>query len=602
MRLRRSRPRLATVALLAALASGARPVPPAEKSDEPRFARTVVISGELKVGIAEGDLVYLFAKPLPGEGITAFARRFSEDAATEKKILALNRKASVLRAGVFVRVPYDLLSGNYKKIAMQALFPDDSASSSGWVHVVRGPAGSPESLWRIAEWFTGDGANYSRIRKENDHASLETEIGEQFRIPSTLLLPPFRSAAAAREEPGPPPLQYGRDGQGAYATYRLRKGEALYSSVVVRFTGLVHAEDVNAEAARIARRSGVADVRSIPVGVEIRIPQPDLLPEYRPADDPERVEYERSRLEASQFVNRVRAVDLSGVTILLDAGHGGRDTGALVGGVAEARYAYDIVERIAALLKKNTKAKVVLTVEDAEVSGVADQDELAVSTGGRVMTSPPYPIDDSVPGVHLRWYLANAVLKSAVARGAEPSRIVFLSIHADSLHPSVRGAMVYVPGEKFLDGSFGKSGSVYQARREYREGPRVSFSRRERLEAEGVSRQLAEKIVGALQRDSLPVHPYNPIRENVIRGGRKWVPAVIRYNRIPARVLLEVCNLNNEEDRSLLQTRRYREKVARSVVEALTAFYDGAESGGGRRTRLPRKARADSRSASSGSG
>jgi N-acetylmuramoyl-L-alanine amidase len=245
----------------------------------------------------------------------------------------------------------------------------------------------------------------------------------------------------------------------------------------------------------------------------------------------------------------------------------------------------------------------VLTVEDAGVSGIADQDELAVSTGGRVMTSPPYPIDDSVPGVHLRWYLANAVLKSAVARGAEPSRIVFLSVHADSLHPSVRGAMVYVPGEKFLDGSFGKSGSVYQARREYREGPRVSFSRRERLEAEGVSRQLAEKIVGAFQRESLPVHPYNPIRENVIRSGRKWVPAVIRYNRIPARVLLEVCNLNNGEDRALLQTRRYREKVARSVVEALSAYYDGSESGKSRRGRAPRKARrVDSEAAPAGAG
>ena len=578
--------------LAAARPAPRRPVRPGD-SEEPRFARTVVISGELKVGIADGDLVFLFAKPLPGEGIAAFARRFAEDDTTRKKILGLNKSQSVLRAGVYVRVPYDLLSDNYKKIAMQALFPDDSASPAGWVHRVTAPSGAPESLWRIAEWFTGDGANYAKIRRENRHASLETEKGEQLRIPVALLLPPFRATAVAREEEGPPPLQYGLDKEGAYATYRLQKGEALYSSVVVRFTGLIHAEDVNTEAAKIATRSGVADVRSIPVGFEIKIPQADLLPEYRPAGDPERVEYERSRLETAQFVNRIKAVDLSGVTIVLDPGHGGRDTGALVDGVAEARYAYDIVERIAQLLGRNTKARVLLTVQDSRVRGIADRDELPASAGGRVMTSPPYPIDDTVPGVHLRWYLANAVLKSAVDRGVEPSRVVFLSVHADSLHPSVRGAMAYIPGQKYLEGSFGKSGSVYQARREYREAPRVSFTRRERLEADGVSRQLAEKIIGAFQKESLAVHPYNPIRESVIRGGRQWVPAVIRYNRIPARVLLEVCNLNNSDDRALIRTRRYRERVARVVVEALTSFYDGVGSMKPARARPSRKAGRD---------
>jgi N-acetylmuramoyl-L-alanine amidase len=103
----------------------------------------------------------------------------------------------------------------------------------------------------------------------------------------------------------------------------------------------------------------------------------------------------------------------------------------------------------------------------------------------------------------------------------------------------------------------------------------VSFSRRERLESEGVSRQLAEDVIASLRGDGLAVHAFNPIRESVIRSGREWVPAVLRYNAIPARVLLEVCNLNNEEDHALIQTRTYRENVARSVVEALSTFYSG---------------------------
>ena len=40
-------------------------------------------------------------------------------------------------------------------------------------------------------------------------------------------------------------------------------------------------------------------------------------------------------------------------------------------------------------------------------------------------------------------------------------------------------------------------------------------------------------------------------------------------------MLVEVCNLNNPDDRRLLQTRRYREKVAEALVAALVEFYGG---------------------------
>ena len=49
-------------------------------------------------------------------------------------------------------------------------------------------------------------------------------------------------------------------------------------------------------------------------------------------------------------------------------------------------------------------------------------------------------------------------------------------------------------------------------------------------------------------------------------------------NRIPARVLIEVCNLNNPDDRRLLVSRNYREKVAQAIVSALVDFYGGPGS------------------------
>ena len=157
-------------------------------------------------------------------------------------------------------------------------------------------------------------------------------------------------------------------------------------------------------------------------------------------------------------------------------------------------------------------------------------------------------------------------------------KTVFVSLHADSLHPSVRGLMVYIPGEKFLKGGFARMGPIYESRREVREASQASLSRTERIKAEGVSRDLAERIVAAFRADNLPLHAFQPIRLNVIRGGREWVPAILRYNRIPARVLLEVCNLNNPEDRRLLVTPAYRDRVARALVSGLVAFYGGAAS------------------------
>ena len=95
--------------------------------------------------------------------------------------------------------------------------------------------------------------------------------------------------------PAPPQsglLQYGEDAQGKFAIYPLHAGEALYSSVVVRFTGRLHSDDVRAIAGDIAARSGIADVTSIPIGFPVRIPFDLLLPEFLPPNDPRRLEYE----------------------------------------------------------------------------------------------------------------------------------------------------------------------------------------------------------------------------------------------------------------------------------------------------------------------
>ncbi|MEP6471554.1 MAG: hypothetical protein ABJC28_06025, partial [Acidobacteriota bacterium] len=152
-----------------------------------RGDKTIVISPELKVSIGEGDEITLSARPLPGEGLDAFVKRFTEDPRTKSEILSRNEGVKLLRNDVFVRVPYKLLSENYRRIAIEALFPGDTTDAQWWVHRISALTGKPESLWRIAEWFTGDGLNYREIRTSNNLVSLATESGQVVRIPVKLL-------------------------------------------------------------------------------------------------------------------------------------------------------------------------------------------------------------------------------------------------------------------------------------------------------------------------------------------------------------------------------------------------------------------------------
>jgi len=349
--------------------------------------------------------------------------------------------------------------------------------------------------------------------------------------------------------------------------------------VVVRFTGRVFAADVNALALQIARRSGIPDVTDIPIGYRVKIPFDVLQPEFLPEGHPKRKEYEESLRASARFSNQVKARGMAGITVILDAGHGGQDVGASVGGVWESLYVYDIVMRIRRVLEGRTASRVLVTTRDGGEFRVHESDVLPFSRGHAVLTTPPYPIADPKIGVNLRWYLANSLFRKTVQTDKDPQKVVFLSIHADSLHPSLRGVMAYIPAADMRDGSFGKDGPVYAARKEVQESPLVTFPREDRVRSEGLSRELAKQVVAAFQERGLPVHPFKPVRDKIIRNNSEWVPAVLRYNSIPAKILLEVCNLANDDDRKLIQTRAYRQQVAEAVVRGLLAYY-GQDAGG----------------------
>jgi N-acetylmuramoyl-L-alanine amidase len=271
--------------------------------------------------------------------------------------------------------------------------------------------------------------------------------------------------------------------------------------VVVRFTGRIDASDVNDLAQQIARRSGIRDVTDIPIGFKIRIPLGLLLPEYLPPDDPRRLAWERSQAEVARYTNEASRRNLQGVAVILDAGHGGRDQGAAHNGVWEHEYVYDILCRIKARLEQQTGAKVLPTLKDRhEGYTIHDSTRLTRNQAEVLLTDPPSPLSEHAPSVNLRWYLANAYYRRLVAGGQDPRKVVFVSLHADARHPSLGGAMVYVPGEEFRRGRYGHDGAAYVRHREVREQPYVSFTRAERERSEGLSRQFAGRLVEAFRR------------------------------------------------------------------------------------------------------
>ena len=561
--------------------------------------------------------------PLPRRNGLAFAaRRYTGSADNLKAIEAAN-PLSRKRRLVEARIPVSLLLPEYRDEALAALFPKDRRAPSGWEHVWgASPRGAKESWGDLARWFTGSARHAQNLSAANPKAR-RPKAGAVVLIPEGLLIqgiraitppapppgpglpgpqgaPPSATAAPPVKASAPPtiapavppaagetapapqaaapaPLTYGKDARGEYAEYRLQAGEALYSAVVVRFTGTVSAEDVNALAQQIATRSGIKDVTGIPVGYPVKIPLEDLLPQYLPATDSRFQAWEKNQEEVQQFTNTYKNSVLDGVVVILDPGHGGLDRGAMAHGVWEDSYVYDIACRVREGLEARTKARVLMTVLDPDLGyRPQDRSDLSPNKGAVILTHPWFRQNSSKETrveVNLRWHLANQYFLRLRKEGVDPDRIVFTSIHADSLYPTLRGSMFYIPGTAYRSNRWCSSGGAYEKFAEWRAQGCYQLSDKDMRRSEGLSLQFAGDLEKAFAAANLALHPYNPTRDHVIRNRRSWVPAVLRNSIVPCSVLVEVCNLNNTKYAALIADPAFRQAVADAYIAALIRYY-----------------------------
>ena len=588
--------------------------------------KTAYLPGDVKAVLTPEMEIKVLVPSRPGDGWEKLADRLLTHRERWRDLRKANGDREQILKNQKVIVPFELLRADFKAAVLMGFFPKDGYYTDGWHHVMGG-----ESLWYAAQWFTGSGKNYRAIRDRNELSSLEVAAGQTIIIPRDLLWKDMRQKIRPEKLPGPiaqaetvtdrpskevagppapapstgagpgreplmtenppvPPVppSYSEGGtappspapkpgedlpsrlsfqqllvregaglqlqfEGDEAVYRLKKGEALYSAVVIRFTGVEEVAEVLRIADEIARRSGITDVTRIPAGYPLKIPKDLLLPQFLPGTSLERRVWEEQERQVENVKVEVFAPRLEGVHVILDAGHGGKDSGAIAAGLWESTYVYDIYARVRNLLEETTKAAVTpLVLDQKSQFTITPADRLPQHRRQLILTTPPQALGDPQTGVNLRWKLANQKMADLGHDGVDARNVIFLSIHADALHPSIRGTMVYIPGARYSKALAGADA----------------------VNAEGYSKGLAEELVDTLYKNGLTIHPYQAVRNRIIRYRSYWLPAVLKMNYVPTKVLIEVANLNNPDDRAALGTQAFRKRFAESVVEAITSYYN----------------------------
>ncbi|MCH7909800.1 MAG: N-acetylmuramoyl-L-alanine amidase [Candidatus Hydrogenedentes bacterium] len=326
-------------------------------------------------------------------------------------------------------------------------------------------------------------------------------------------------------------------------------------------------------------------MREIGAGQNVYIPLYMLSDRYLPKGSAGREAYEATIREAAKLrTTRARSVDLSDVVVILDPGHGGTDPGAQHrrAGLYEDEINYDIVARIVRLLEQETGATVYTTVVDTSHPTMpTDRKRFSYDKDEYLKTTPPYKNDGSASvSANLRWMLVNAIYDKELKRGVDPEKVVFTSIHTDSLYnANLRGAMIYTPGARYRRSEEIRTDKIYAVYSEGRHYNSFSSTSKERRRDEALSRNFAEILLENLGRKRIKRHDQGaPIRSQIRQGrNRVYVPAVLRNTKVPTKILVETANLKNRTDRKRLADPWWRQQFAIAYVDALKEYY-GASS------------------------
>lgn len=515
-----------------------------------------------KVGF-DGTKIIVFIRPRPGEGEFRFAEWTLRDWRNNFKNIRKYNKNRPPQKNQYIQFPFKALNDNMQSLVLQTLFPNDSGEEEEWAHrvVYKG-----ETISLIAGVFAKNEISAQKIIKFNKLANegRNLGVGDTVRIPWNWV----REELNLKPIEVKKPLVIKRDQFGErFAYYTLKKGESLYSSVVIRFTGRTLADDVNRMADKLLVLNNIKDERFIPVGENIKIPPEWISEEYLVKQSVQSEEIEKE-IEPE----KMKVITSHPVHIIIDPGHGGKDPGAVFGKpnstsrLFEDETVYDIGIRLASILKERNYS-VHMTLQDpnqpkpvSKLAYIKDSDE-------RILVNPLYQIDHVNIGINMRIFLINDIYQQLIRKKVPSGNIVLISLHGDALHKSLQGATVYFPDARLRKESFSKRHKVYRKRKEYKK--RIRFPVRDNSRSAILSKAFGKGIIDTFKSSGIKTHSSFSVRGYYYRKGKRTLPGILRYSKIPTSVLVEVGNINNHKDRSGFRKPEYRQKLANALADSI---------------------------------
>ena len=570
-------------------------------------------------------------KPRTGEGTYKMGKRVLDDWRNDHKKITKYNGNKPLYQHRFVPIPFWSLNDALQGAALKAMFPEDASGSGGWRHRVT-------YRWETVSLISGVfakrdiGARHLIRHNKLRNQGRSLKIGDVVEIPWDWLREGLELQPLKVREP----LLVKADSRGRrFAAYEMLSGDTIYSSVVARFTGRLLHEEVDRMARELLELNDINNARLIQAGQLVRFPLEWVSDEYLDLsggggtvtvaendyevehDDEEEIQIKpppvpppapdvhfkkmvpqivkksakaakkgkvkqapikKKKSKSKSSKNIVRAKDQ--IHIILDAGHGGIDPGAVKGDpkkgdrVYEDDVVYDIVQRMLPELKKSGFV-VHETVRDKNQSGPVKYLSEKVDRDEELLVSPRYDLGSARIGVNMRVFLVNYIYLKLRKQGVPSDQIVLISVHGDALHASLRGAMIYYPDRRVRSRAFGVIKSVYTKRQEYIR--RVTFNKDDNQLSEKYSKELGKTLIHSFRDAKWVTHRNNTVRGYIIRRGKKSLPAILRYSKIPASILVEVANLNNSQDRRLVLDYRNRQKIADAMVNGLESHFRGSK-------------------------
>ncbi|MBC8220678.1 MAG: N-acetylmuramoyl-L-alanine amidase, partial [Proteobacteria bacterium] len=450
-------------------------------------------NSEMKVGW-NGKRLVVKLKPQSGEGGYNLAKRVLEPKYRSLKTIRKYSKSRRLYRNRYITFPFKVINNVIRSSALKAVFFKDKADGDYWKHRV---TYGWETTTLIAGLFTKKGiksghlVRYNKMRKKGNIL----KKGDVIKIPWKWISPEL----ALRRVAVKPPLKLKQDSSGKFfAHYRMKPGETLYSSVVIRFTGRLLNDEVNQVANKILKLNNIPDAKLIQNRQNIKIPLEWLSEEYLGNQTNEvfsakkaavssktsKTKIKKSKTAKSvlakkkvkksktRIVAKITKTNVHKIHVILDSGHGGGDPGTSGGSrknkdlIYEDEVVYDVSKRMSELLKKEGVI-VHPTLSDPNqkkpvrfLSHQHDKDE-------QLLVTPRYSSRNSSVGVNMRVYLVNHIYNELRKQKVPPENIIFISLHGDSLHSSLSGVMVYYPDKRLRRGRFRLNSKLYRRIKEY---------------------------------------------------------------------------------------------------------------------------------------